>query len=120
MNSILRNFPKPLLLAATPDCGLSQRREVVAKVCEQVNEVLAYAYFTPDAKSVPVPGQSNIDERMPLTFLRPCIDALNSVIEDCELEVPPMEQMGGSMDYHGFVPWVNRIVRHINAVIEAL
>lgn len=121
MNAILRNSPKPPLVFITPDCGLSQRREVVANLCDRVNELLEYAYFlAPEDKIVPVPAQSNIDERMPLRFMRPCIDALNGIIEDCGLELDPLSQMGNNMDYHGFIPWVNKIIVHMNAITEAL
>jgi hypothetical protein len=113
----LRNAPRPELAAATPDCGLSQRREVIAALCNKVNEILEYAHFGSDIK-VPVPAQSNIDARMPMTFLRPCISALNDVASDHELA--PMPQIGDNIDYHGFILWVNRIVAHANRIIEAL
>jgi hypothetical protein len=119
VNVALRNAPKPALAAQTPDCGLSQRREVIAQICDKVNEVLEYAYFTP-SNIVRVPAQSNIDERMPMTFLRPCISALNEVVVDRELGIGSMPQIGMNMDYHGFILWVNRIVIHMNKIIEAL
>jgi hypothetical protein len=120
----LRNFPKPSLSATTPDCGLSQRREVIAQVCERVNELVEYVYGLDTEQAllwrVTAPGQSNIDERMPTSFLRPCIHTLNGIVEEFALELDPMPQIGNGMDYHGFILWVNRIVSHMNEINGAL
>jgi hypothetical protein len=119
MNIPLRNFPKPEPARQRPDCGLSERNAIIAEACNKVNELLEYAYGYEHTR-VLVPAQSNIDERMPMYFLRPCIDALNDLVQDLDLDVFPMAQIGMNMDYHGFIPWTNLIAEQINLILEKL
>lgn len=119
MNVALRNFPKPPLAVVHADCGLSERREIVARICDRTNEVLEY-YMGLDAPKLLVPAQSNIDERMPLYFLRPCADALNYLIETGTFHSPLIPVPGDSMDYHQFVPLTRLMTETLNAIIEEL
>jgi hypothetical protein len=119
MNKILRNFPKPPLGDVHADCGLSQRREIVARICNRTNEICEYVLGL-DTPKLFVPGQSNIDERMPLMFLRPCIEAINAIIEIHELTIDSLPMPGNSIDYHGFVPLTRSIIEKLNAIIEEL
>lgn len=119
MNAPLRNFPKPPLAVVHADCGLSERREIVARICERTNELIEFV-FGLEAPKIEVPGQSNIDERMPLRYLRPAAQAINLAIFQTELEIKPISVPGNSMDYHGFVPLTRDIVVTLNAIIEEL
>ena len=119
MNVALRNFPKPPLAAIYGDCGLSARTDIVAQICNRTNEVIEYMLGM-EAPQVLVPAQSNIDERMPLRFLRPCVEAINLIIFQRELEVDPVRMPGDSMDYHGFVPLARDITEALNKIIEVL
>lgn len=119
MNLSLRNFPKPLLATVYADCGLSARTEIVAQICDRVNEVSEYVLGL-DAPKVLVPAQSNIDARMPLYFLRPCVDAINGIIMAYELNIPLLAKPGDNMDYHRFVPLCREIAEALNAIIEQL
>lgn len=119
MNLPLRNFPKPLLGAVHSDCGLSERREIVARICERTNELAEYALGL-DTLRVEAPGQSNIDERMPLRYLRPCAEVINSIILGNDLDIGLLAVPGNNMDYHGFVPLTREIVVTLNAIVEAL
>jgi hypothetical protein len=119
MSITLRNFPKPSLTVVHADCGLSERTAVVTRLCDRTNDILEYYYGMEVAKLL-VPAQSNIDERMPLKFLRPCCEALNAIIRANKLDVPLVAKPTDSMDYHGFVPLTRSIAETINAVIEVL
>lgn len=119
MNTHLRNFPKPPLATVNSDCGLSERREIVARICERTNDVLEY-YMGLEAPKLLVPAQSNIDERMPLYFLRPCADALNYLLEIGAFHAPPIPVPGDNMDYHQFVPLTRLMTETLNAIIEEL
>jgi hypothetical protein len=119
MNVVLRNFPKPPLAVVHSDCGLSERREIVARICDRTNEVSEYVLGM-DTPKVLVPAQSNIDERMPLYFLRPCIDVINAIIVSSQVDVPKLDKPGDNMDYHQFVPLTRRIGETLNAIVEEL
>ena len=119
MNVALRNFPKPPLATVNADCGLSERREIVARLCDRTNEVLEYCFGLESSK-VLVPGQSNIDERMPLCFLRPCVEYINTIIQTQGIDTPLLAMLGNSMDYHQFVPLTREIAKTLNAIIEEL
>lgn len=119
MNMPLRNFPKPPLVIVYADCGLSERTEIVAQLCNRTNEVLEYVMgleYTP----VLVPAQGNVDARMPLYFMRPCVEAINKIILTNGLEVPMLAKPGDSMDYHRFVPLAREIAEALNAIIDLL
>lgn len=119
MNAPLRNFPKPPLATVYADCGLSARTAIVAALCERTNEVLEYT-FGLEASQIEAPAQANIDERMPLKYLRPCATAVNAIIlaEGFDIELLPVP--GNNMDYHGFVPLTRRIAEALNAIIDQL
>lgn len=114
-----RNFPKPPLAVVYTDCGLSARTEIVAQLCNRTNEVTEYALGMEFPK-VLVPAQSNIDERMPLTFLRPCVEAVNAVILGHDLDIALLAKPGDNMDYHRFVPLCREIAVALNQIIELL
>jgi len=115
----IRNFPKPKLTVVHADCGLSQRTEIVANICNRTNEVLEYYYGTEVTKLL-VPAQSNIDERMPLYFLRPVAEQLNGIIMDGNFKVELLPVPTNIMDYHFFVPWTRQIAEAINLIIEQM
>jgi hypothetical protein len=115
----IRNFPKPKLTVVHSDCGLSQRTEIVANICNRTNDILEYHYGL-EFEKVLVPAQSNVDERMPLYFLRPVAEKLNAVIMDGDLKVPLLPVPTNIMDYHYFVPWTRQIAETINKVIDLL
>lgn len=117
--NMLRNFPKPPLAVVHSDCGLSERREIVARVCERANEVLEY-YYGLETPELLVPAQSNIDERMPLYFLRPCAEAINTLIMDGAFDAAQIPVPGDNMDYHQFVPLTRLMTETLNAIIEEL
>jgi hypothetical protein len=119
MNRHLRNFPKPPLAVVYADCGLGQRREIVAQICDRTNEVTEFVLGY-NALKVLVPAQSNIDERMPLTFLRPCVAAINDMITDQDLPIALLTMPTNNMDYHRFVPMTREIAEALNAIIELL
>jgi hypothetical protein len=114
-----RNFPPPLEITIHSDCGISARTEIVAGICNKINELIEFA-FGLEAPPVKVPAQGNCDERMPMTFLRPCIQAINLIIFQKEFDVEPIPQIGSSMDYHAFVPVCKRITETINRIIGVL
>ena len=62
----------------------------------------------------------NCDERMPLTFLRPCIQVLNTIIETQEFDIDYIPQLGDNMDYHAFVPVCRNIAQTINEILGEL
>jgi hypothetical protein len=119
MNMALRNFPKPPLAAVHADCGLSARQEIVARICDRTNELSEYVLGL-DTPKVLVPAQSNIDERMPLYFLRPCVAVINDVIDASQVDVPKLDMPGDNMDYHQFVPLTRRMSEALNAIVEEL
>jgi hypothetical protein len=119
MNTWQRNFPPPIEVIVYGDCGIAARAEVVAGICNKTNELIEFV-FGLDAPPVPVPGQGNCDERMPLTFLRPCIDILNLVIDSQGLNIDNIPQIGDSMDYHGFVPLCRTMAQTINMIVGDL
>ena len=119
MNVALRNFPKPPLAVVYDDCGLSARRDIVAQICDRTNEVLEYCFGLESSK-VLVPAQSNIDERMPLYFLRPCVEYVNTIITTQGIDTPLVPMPGDNMDYHRFVPLAREIAEALNAIIEEL
>jgi hypothetical protein len=119
MNISLRNFPKPPLAVVHADCGLSERREIVARICDRTNEILEYCFGLESSK-VLVPAQSNIDERMPLYFLRPCVEYINTIILTQGIDTPLLAVPGDNMDYHRFVPLTREIAETLNAIIEEL
>lgn len=115
----IRNFPKPKVAVVYADCGLSERTAVVARICERTNEVLEY-YMGLDASKLAVPAQSNVDERMPLTFLRPCCDAINYLIEIGAFPIKKVPTPTDNMDYHAFVPLTRQMAEALNDIIELL
>ena len=121
MNAWARNFPAPLPATMYGDVGFSGRGEVVAALCRKTNEVLEF-FFGLEAKRVPVPGQAaGSDERMPLLFLRPCIDELNYLVNAGDFDMTMIiVAPGDNMDYHAFTPLVRSIVATINGIIGAL
>jgi hypothetical protein len=112
-----RNFPPPLEITIHSDCGIAARTEVVAGLCNKVNELSEFVHGL-DTDLIPVPGQGNCDERMPITFLRPCIDALNHIILISEFDIEPIPQIGSNMDYHAFIPVCRNIAQTINRILE--
>lgn len=119
MNAHLRNFPKPPLGVVNSDCGLSERREIVARICERTNEIGEYVLGLEFAL-VEIPGQSNIDERMPLRYLRPAAEVINAIIQVSDLNILPIPVPGNNMDYHGFVPLTRLMNETLNAIVEAV
>lgn len=111
-----RNFPPPIQIPIYTDCGISARTEVVANICKKVNELNEFITGY-DAHKVLVPAQGNCDERMPLTFLRPCIDVINALIATNKLETESIPQVGSNIDYHGFIPLCRTIAKTINSII---
>ena len=111
-----RNFPPPLEITINSDCGISARTEIVAGICRKINE-LVECIFGLETLPIPVPGQGNCDERMPITFLRPCIQAVNNMIAHAQFDIEPIPQIGGNMDYHAFVPVCRNIAEKINEII---
>jgi hypothetical protein len=114
-----RNFPPPLEITIHSDCGIAARSEVVAGICNKVNELNEFILGL-GAQPILVPAQGNCDERMPLTFLRPCIQVLNAIIEANEFDINLIPQLGDSMDYHAFVPVCRNIAQTINRIVEGL
>jgi hypothetical protein len=115
-----RNFPTPLKLTIYSDVGFSARGPIVVEVCDKVNELQEFI-FGLDAPLVPVPSQAaGSDERMPLLFLRPCVDTINFIIEMKELPLRPLPQLGNNMDYHYFVPICKVLAEAINSIIGEL
>jgi hypothetical protein len=114
-----RNFPPPLEITIVSDCGIAARADVVASICNKVNELNEFI-FGLGAIPVLVPAQANCDERMPLTFLRPCIGVLNKIILMSEFDIDPIPQLGDSMDYHAFVPVCRNIAQIINKVLKEI
>jgi hypothetical protein len=114
-----RNFPPPLEITIVSECGIAARSEVVANICHKVNELNEFILGL-NAGSVLVPSQANCDERMPLTFLRPCIRVLNTIIEANDFDINLIPQLGDSMDYHAFVPVCRDIAQTMNRIIEGL
>jgi len=96
--------------------GFGNRREAVASVCNYVNQILEYKNGN-TSQDIALPGQSNQDGRMPLTFLKPAVVALNALNVG---GVTPMNVPTDSLDFHGFTSFVNRIITQANAVITAL
>jgi hypothetical protein len=114
-----RNFPLPLEITIHSDCGIAARAEVVAGLCNKVNELNEFIVGL-GAEPILVPAQGNCDERMPLTFLRPCIGVLNKIIFMSEFDIDPIPQLGDSMDYHAFVPVCRNIAQTINRILEGM
>jgi hypothetical protein len=114
-----RNFPKPPLAVVYEDCGLSERTAVVTRLCERTDELSEFM-LGHETRKLLKPAQSNVDERMPLTYLRPCIDSINAIIFAHELPVEKLEKPGDSMDYHGFVPLARRIAEKLNEITGLL
>jgi hypothetical protein len=114
-----RNFPPPFEITIHSDCGIAARTEVVANICNKTNELLEFVIGL-NAIPVPVPGQGNCDERMPLTFLRPCIQAINLIISQVEYDIEPIPELGHNMDYHAFVPVCRSITQTINKILGEL
>ena len=116
---VIRNFPKPKLTIVNVDAGLSERTQIVARICERANDIIEY-YYGLEAKKLLVPAQSNIDERMPLYFLRPVAERINQIILDADLKVDLLPVPTNNMDYHYFVPWTRQMAETINKVIDLL
>ena len=115
-----RNFPTPLKITIHSDAGFSARGPIVVEVCDKVNELQEFV-FGLDAPLISVPSQAaGSDERMPLMYLRPCIEAVNFIIETKELPLRALPQLGNNMDYHYFVPLVQSIKICINQIIKEL
>jgi hypothetical protein len=108
--------PKPAFKTVHLNLAHASRNEAVAGVVQHVNGVLSYA----GELSLPIPAQSNIDERMPLYFMRPCIVRLNSLIDKFSLDIKPVSEVGDSIDYHGVILMMNSIIEHANRVLELL
>jgi hypothetical protein len=119
MNMSLRNFPKPPLSVVYSDCGLSERTALVIAICNRTNEIMEYV-FGLESTQVLVPAQSNVDARMPLRFLRPCVQIINNIITTQGLTIDSVPMPGDSLDYHGFVPLTRNISETLNAIIEEL
>jgi hypothetical protein len=119
MNYTLRNFPPPFEITIHSDCGISARTKIVMDICNKINELNEF-YFGLEAQPVLVPSQANCDERMPLTYLRPCIIVLNSIIIDTGFNVEHVPELGYNMDYHAFVPVCRNISQTINKIIGEL
>jgi hypothetical protein len=101
------------------DCGLSERTAIVMRICDRTNEVLEYV-FGLESSRVDAPAQSNIDERMPLRYLRPCAEMINTIILTQDLEIPLVAVPGNSMDYHGFVPLTRTLSEALNKIVDQL
>ena len=114
-----RNFPPPLEITIHSDCGIAARTEVVAGICNKINELMEFI-FGLEAPLVPVPGQGNCDERMPITFLRPCIQAVNLMIFQKEFDIESIPQIGNNMDYHAFIPVCRNIAQTFNEIVGKL
>jgi hypothetical protein len=114
-----RNFPPPLEITIVSDCGIAARAEVVANLCNKVNELNEFIIGL-GAHPILVPAQANCDERMPLMFLRPCIGVLNAIIISNNFDIDPIPQLGDSMDYHAFVPVCRNIAQTINRILGEL
>lgn len=93
--------------------GLGARNNAVVSVCTYVNQILTYA----GKPNISLPAQSNTDERMPLTFLRPAITALNGLNAS---GVTAMPVPAWSLDFNAFTSFINRIITQANAVNAAL
>jgi hypothetical protein len=120
MNYWQRNFPPPLEVTIHGDCGFSARGEIVVAICEKVNELAEYIFGLENEKIL-VPSQAaGSDERMPLMFLRPCVDVLTRVILTKNLKTNPPVQMGNNMDYHFFTVWTKEIKKCINDILEEI
>jgi hypothetical protein len=115
-----RNFPAPLKITIHSDAGFSARGPIVVEVCEKINELQEFV-FGLDTSLISVPSQAaGSDERMPLMYLRPCIEAVNFIIEIKELPLRPLPQLGNNMDYHAFIPVCKVIAEAINLIIQEL
>jgi len=114
-----RNFPPPLEITIHSDCGIAARAEVVAGLCNKVNELNEFIVGL-GAVPILVPAQANCDERMPLTFLRPCIGVLNTIIDTSGFDIDRIPQLGDSMDYHAFVPVCRNIAQTMNKILARL
>jgi hypothetical protein len=114
-----RNFPPPIEITIHSDCGIAARADVVAGICNKINELNEFI-FGLAAEPVLVPAQANCDERMPLTFLRPCIQVLNTIIDTNNFDVDHIPQLGDNMDYHAFVPVCRNIAQTINKILGGL
>jgi hypothetical protein len=112
-----RNVPAPLTIDVYTDCGLSARTPIVIAICNKVNELQEF-FLGMGAPLVLVPAQGNVDERMPLMYLRGCVTVLQSIIRANELSIVEPPQYGQSMDYHAFVPWARDISRVLNEIIK--
>lgn len=99
--------------------SLSNRREMIASTCNYINQISEYASGG-TTNDVTLPGQSNTDERMPLTFLRPAATLLNSMISGHSLAVTPVPVPGYSLDHNGVVSLINNLLTTANAVNTAL
>lgn len=109
-------IPKPALGETRVHLAHASRNEAVAGVVTHVNAVLAYVGNPP----LPIPAQSNIDERMPLYFMRPCIIELNKLIKKFDLPLLTIPEIGDSIDYHGVILMANNIINHANRVLELI
>jgi len=121
MLKLARNIQKPDFRDMHLSLAHSSRNEAVTGVVQHVNRVLNYAGS--DIK-LDTPGQSNIDERMPLYFMRPCIPALNEIIKKYSLDkrykLKYLPEVGDSIDYHGVILMANDIINHANKILELL